>query len=237
MEGDYSELLSSSIFCLVIPGDGWSARMDDATLHGCIPVIIMVGGCAAVLLAPCLSCLVCLCCISRLAACFPCLQVLTASWQRNSSLPHPPVPAALLLSCRPAQDNVHVSFESIIDLNEFALRIPQADAERLPAILQAVTQERREEMQRALGCVWQKYTYSSYLPYARRFREIQQQNAAGGAGAELVSDGGNSSSSSGGSKAAAPLSFPDTVHGLDPTADDAFGTLMAWLLHRIPATR
>jgi hypothetical protein len=42
VEGDYSELLSSSIFCLVIPGDGWSARMDDATLHGCIPVIIMV---------------------------------------------------------------------------------------------------------------------------------------------------------------------------------------------------
>ena len=44
IQGDYSELLSSSIFCLVVPGDGWSARMDDATLHGCIPVIIMVGG-------------------------------------------------------------------------------------------------------------------------------------------------------------------------------------------------
>lgn len=43
MEGDYSELLSSSSFCLVLPGDGWSARMDDATVHGCIPVIIMVG--------------------------------------------------------------------------------------------------------------------------------------------------------------------------------------------------
>ena len=42
IEGDYSELLASSIFCLVLPGDGWSARMDDAMLHGCIPVIIMV---------------------------------------------------------------------------------------------------------------------------------------------------------------------------------------------------
>ena len=41
VKGDYSELLSASIFCLVIAGDGWSARMDDATLHGCIPVIIM----------------------------------------------------------------------------------------------------------------------------------------------------------------------------------------------------
>lgn len=42
LPGDYSELLAASIFCLVLPGDGWSARMDDATLHGCIPVIIMV---------------------------------------------------------------------------------------------------------------------------------------------------------------------------------------------------
>ena len=42
IEGDYSQLLASSIFCLVLPGDGWSARMDDAMLHGCIPVIIIV---------------------------------------------------------------------------------------------------------------------------------------------------------------------------------------------------
>lgn len=34
LAGDYSQLLASSIFCLVLPGDGWSARMDDATLHG-----------------------------------------------------------------------------------------------------------------------------------------------------------------------------------------------------------
>ncbi len=35
--GDYGELLASSIFCLYLPGDGWSARMEDATLHGCAP--------------------------------------------------------------------------------------------------------------------------------------------------------------------------------------------------------
>lgn len=35
--GDYSELLASSIFCLYLPGDGWSARMEDAMLHGCAP--------------------------------------------------------------------------------------------------------------------------------------------------------------------------------------------------------
>ena len=129
----------------------------------------------------------------------------------------PPSPACACCASAPClQDIVHVSFESIIDLSEFSLRIPQADAEKLPDILQAVPQAQREEMQRALGRVWQKYTYSSYLPYARRFREIQQENAAVGA---------------------AGAGAPDTVQGLDPTADDAFRTLMAWLLHRIPATR
>lgn len=29
-----SELLTRSVFCLVAAGDGWSARFDDAMLHG-----------------------------------------------------------------------------------------------------------------------------------------------------------------------------------------------------------
>ncbi|KXZ53464.1 hypothetical protein GPECTOR_7g914 [Gonium pectorale] len=41
ISGDYSDLLSRSLFCLVATGDGWSARTEDAVLHGCIPVIIM----------------------------------------------------------------------------------------------------------------------------------------------------------------------------------------------------
>lgn len=39
--GEYWQLLSSSKFCLALPGDGWSARFEDSVLHGCIPVIIM----------------------------------------------------------------------------------------------------------------------------------------------------------------------------------------------------
>ncbi|GIL69673.1 hypothetical protein Vretifemale_506 [Volvox reticuliferus] len=38
---DYSEMLSRSTFCFVLPGDGWSPRLEDSVLHGCIPVIIM----------------------------------------------------------------------------------------------------------------------------------------------------------------------------------------------------
>ena len=38
----YSKELGSSKFCGVLPGDGWSGRMEDSILHGCIPVIIQV---------------------------------------------------------------------------------------------------------------------------------------------------------------------------------------------------
>ena len=49
-----------------------------------------------------------------------------------------------------------MSFESIIDLTKFTLRIPQVDAEQLPEILLAVPEERRQEMRRHLARVWQK---------------------------------------------------------------------------------
>ncbi|GLI69587.1 hypothetical protein VaNZ11_014246 [Volvox africanus] len=41
IQGEYSDLLSRSLFCIVAAGDGWSARMEDAVLHGCIPVIVI----------------------------------------------------------------------------------------------------------------------------------------------------------------------------------------------------
>jgi len=34
LQGDYSELLARSVFCLVAAGDGWTSRFDDAMLHG-----------------------------------------------------------------------------------------------------------------------------------------------------------------------------------------------------------
>ncbi|GIL54494.1 hypothetical protein Vafri_10025 [Volvox africanus] len=39
--GSYSEQLARSKFCLVAPGDGWSARAEDAILHGCVPLVVM----------------------------------------------------------------------------------------------------------------------------------------------------------------------------------------------------
>ena len=129
-------------------------------------------------------------------------------------------------SCIPVliMDEVQVSFESVVDLSTFTIRIPEADAEKLPDILQAVTQERREEMQRALARVWQRFTYSSYLPYARQFRDLQQQHAA-----QRPAHGGGAD--------AKPMSLPEAAVDVDPAADDAFGTIMAWLHSRIEATQ
>lgn len=39
---EYKLDLSKSQFCGVFPGDGWSGRMEDSILNGCIPVIIQV---------------------------------------------------------------------------------------------------------------------------------------------------------------------------------------------------
>ncbi|XP_052175852.1 uncharacterized protein LOC127790391 isoform X2 [Diospyros lotus] len=41
--GNYHEDLASSLFCGVMPGDGWSGRMEDSILQGCIPVVIQDG--------------------------------------------------------------------------------------------------------------------------------------------------------------------------------------------------
>ncbi|KAG8371916.1 hypothetical protein BUALT_Bualt12G0012600 [Buddleja alternifolia] len=40
---DYHEEIANSIFCGVMPGDGWSGRMEDSILQGCIPVVIQDG--------------------------------------------------------------------------------------------------------------------------------------------------------------------------------------------------
>ncbi|XP_050244781.1 uncharacterized protein LOC126692990 isoform X1 [Quercus robur] len=40
---NYHEALASSVFCGVFPGDGWSGRMEDSILQGCIPVVIQDG--------------------------------------------------------------------------------------------------------------------------------------------------------------------------------------------------
>lgn len=39
---NYHKDIANSIFCGAFPGDGWSGRMEDSILQGCVPVIIQV---------------------------------------------------------------------------------------------------------------------------------------------------------------------------------------------------
>ncbi|GFP89678.1 probable glucuronosyltransferase gut1 [Phtheirospermum japonicum] len=40
---NYHEEIANSVFCGVMPGDGWSGRLEDSILQGCIPVVIQDG--------------------------------------------------------------------------------------------------------------------------------------------------------------------------------------------------
>ena len=101
------------------------------------------------------------------------------------------------------------------------------DCEKLPEILAEVPESRRLEMQQNLANVWQRFTYSSYRPFAKLFREEQARNLAKAATAAIIAAAGD----------AEPPSLPARVPDLDPTADDAFHTIMQWLHGRIDTTR
>ena len=103
-------------------------------MHGCIPVIVMdnVSDCAPPPAARAHEC-----CPRRCSdhACYCCA---------------PRLPARLLAR------QVHVSFESILDAESYTVRIPEADCEKLPELLQAYTQKQIAAMQRNVAKVWQR---------------------------------------------------------------------------------
>ena len=89
------------------------------------------------------------------------------------------------------------------------------------------------------------YMWSGWRPWARAFRDLQAENAraapqeaAGGAGDAAEQQQQQKQQQQQQQQQQRPLSQPTTVPDLDPsTGDDAFGTVMAWLYSRIPATR
>ncbi|KAG2493456.1 hypothetical protein HYH03_008273 [Edaphochlamys debaryana] len=158
--GPYSEHLARSLFCPVMPGDGYAMRMEDAVLHGCLPIIIM--------------------------------------------------------------DNTHAVFETIIDLDQFSIRI-QEDAldERLPQILLAIAPEQIERMQRKLALVWHRFTWAHGALMEAAFKTAIADN---------LHKRRNASSQAERIPEAHP--FQPLTHF--PVHLDAMGTLMQALHSRIP---
>ena len=127
-------------------------------------------------------------------------------------------------SCIPViiQDNVHVAFTTLMNLDAISLRIAHADMERIPEILLAVSAERIREMQTNLGAVWRRYAYSGYYSYTSLAKQLMQQYSSGAGAAEGAGE---------------PKSLPAPERDYDPAEGDAMETIYAWLHSRIPHTR
>ncbi|KAG2501892.1 hypothetical protein HYH03_000390 [Edaphochlamys debaryana] len=160
--GGYSEQLARSKFCLAAPGDGFATRVEDAILHGCVPLIVM--------------------------------------------------------------DEVHAVYESILDYDSFSIRIRESALEAVPDILNAVTPAQLAKMQRHLARVWHRYVYATGPMLRSAIRDHMTGNLHNYRGGAVFPP-------------PTPPDHPYQRHTSFPFADDAFGTIMQWLYHRIPDTR
>ncbi|KAG2501893.1 hypothetical protein HYH03_000391 [Edaphochlamys debaryana] len=129
---------------------------------------------------------------------------------------------AILHGCVPliVMDEVHAVYESILDYDSFSIRIRESALEAVPDILNAVTPAHLAKMQRHLAKVWHRFAYASGLflgTHIKGFIEMHDREEEG--------------------KPQAPFDHPYQRHTSFPFADDAFGTIMQWLYHRIPDTR
>lgn len=105
-------------------------------------------GCGPLLQA--IALLLCSAQLRKCGACLPAIKPDPVAPQAPPDPTHRCIPVVLM-------DNVSVPFEHLLDTAAFSMRVPSADVEKLPEILEAVPQSRREEMQRSLARVWQRW--------------------------------------------------------------------------------
>ncbi|KAL6749482.1 exostosin-like glycosyltransferase [Haematococcus lacustris] len=171
----YSEWLARSKYCLVAPGDGWSGRMEDAILHGCVPVIIM--------------------------------------------------------------DQVHAVFETILDVDQFAVHITEAQMAQLPTILLSIPDDKWQRMQRRITHIWHRYAYATGPLQGSGIVKVWKQGSQAARENRLASVDERQLKDR-------PAFTPPTLAKAGPRPvtqwpfeDDAFHTIMQWLYSRIPHTR
>ena len=91
------------------------------------------------------------------------------------------------------QDEILTPWESVLDFDSYAVRVPRSQIHRIPEILRDISPRRVASMQAALGKVWERFTFSSlalaerdrlcaHAPHAEGCREMRRQlGGAGGA--------------------------------------------------------
>lgn len=114
-------------------------------------------------------------------------------------------------------DDVHVGFESIMEVAKFSVRLAFSDIDAVPEKLLAISSQNIAAKQAALRDVMPRYFYSGYRPYRKNIARMLDMHR--------------------GAVAPAALSLGDDglIHAA--AAEDAFGTILQWLNSRIPHTR
>ncbi len=109
----------------------------------------------------------------------------------------------------------------------FSVRVAESDVDRLPEILTAIPPKKISRMQRAAAAVWRRFAWLSHPVLLRRARELQQaarlKAAESGAGQTEGRD----------DEEAQQAVWARGQLGFGEWQDDAFGTIMQWLYHKL----
>ncbi|PSC68519.1 exostosin-like glycosyltransferase [Micractinium conductrix] len=116
---------------------------------------------------------------------------------------------AVVHGCIPVviQDEIEQAWHGVLDLDSYTVRIAEKDMERVPEILEAISEEDRARMRANVAKVWRRHLWTGYRHYGDLARTMLQQRQNSTAAAEV-------------------LSQPAPLLGWDPGEDDAFSTLM-----------
>ncbi len=125
---------------------------------------------------------------------------------------------AILHGCIPVvvMDNVSEVFETVLDWKQFSIRIPEADVEKTPQILQSIGAPLLLQMQRALAKVWHRFAWVGSPFHRATMPALFEKNHEGNVHAPELPSGHHFR---------ARLQFP--------VQEDAFATLMQWLHGRM----
>lgn len=156
-------------------------------------------------------------------------------------------------------DNVHAVYESILDWDQFSVRVREEALPHVPQILESISPDRVAAMQRKLARVWHRFAWATGPLLRSDVARLSAANLANdggrsGGGTATGLDGGTAAGGGGGSSSSSSSALNGDVPHLNPLLpwnatggllrvrqfpfrQDAFSTLMAWLYARIPDTR
>ncbi|KAL4856586.1 DNA-directed RNA polymerase II subunit RPB2 [Chlorella vulgaris] len=109
-------------------------------------------------------------------------------------------------------DEVEPSWNSLLAVETYSVRIAHKDMERVPEILRDFSEEEIARMQANVARVWRRHIWTGYRPYNKMVEQLLTERRNG---------------------TAPVLSRPQQPADYDPAQDDALDTLIQWLYARL----